>query len=275
MLSRRKAGGSPPPSNPAEWAGLIPLLDWDPENATADGGGLVATLPDSSGNGNDAELVDGISYPFSPLPPPALITSTAFGTARPTLEFRGNPNVAPYAPALRLPTLAAGPITIGLVMFSDMPDHAAMTGGGGGTPIFTNNYALSCEADALGIYADGGASRAFGGWLDSSYGEPLRAFDFASTPTVVLLSSSGESSAGAADAVTRLYAKTLTPNVLSGRTPFAGGPALLGSYQGGMTYSLQGEVARLIIWPVELTPGVQSTAAINALGSKYSITIAP
>lgn len=272
-LVSRKAS-SPGPSNPAEWAGLVPFLDWDPANATADGGGLILTMPDSSGNGRDASLAAPGSYPFATLPAPTLIASdTAFGGA-PSIEFRGNPNAFASAPALVLPALPAGPISIALVVYSDMPDHGLMPGGGGaGT--FTNNYALSCEADALGVYADGAASRSWGGWLDSGYGEPVRSVDFASNPHVILLTSSGETSPGAADAVVRLYTNALTPTVLGGRAPFAGGACVLGSYQGSMMYVLQGAIARVLAWDVELTTGVQSTASINALGAKYVITVTP
>jgi hypothetical protein len=275
FLSRKKSGGGGGPSPPAEWAGLTPWLDWDPAvSATADGSGDLTALLDTSGNARHGALAAPGVYPFSTLPPPKVITSSAFGGGIATLEFRGNPNVDSLAPCVVLPDLPAGPITIGLVMFSDMPDHGLMVGGGGAGN-FTNNYALSCAGDALGIYADGAASRAFGGWLDSGYGEPARAVDFASTPTVHLRSASGETPPGANDSTTRLYAKSLTPTVIGARTTFAGGAALIGSYQGGMTYVLQGEIARVLVWNAELTSGVQTTAAINALASKYSLSVAP
>lgn len=275
-LVGRAAAGPPPGGDPAEWAGLTPYLDWDPDvSATADGSGNLLTLVDTSGNGRDAAPAIVGSYPFADLPMPKVIASTAFGGGLSTLEFRGNPNVDSYAPTILFPVMPAGPCSVLVVLYSDMPDHALMTGGGGAPPAFTNNYAISGEGYPIGLYADGAASRAWGGWMDPGYGEPARGADFASTPHVVLLTSSGESSPGAADSTTRLYANALTPSVLSGRAPLLAARWLLGSYQGWMSYSTQGEIARVIVWDVELTPGVQSTAAINASASKYSLTVSP
>jgi hypothetical protein len=259
-------------ADPTEWAGVTPWMDWDPADATTVSGVdlTIVTQPDSSGNGRDAAQAAPGSYPFALLPMPVLVENDARFNNANSISFEGNPNIDAQAPALVTPTLPSGPLTIAIVAQTDMPDHGLMAGGGG-AGAFTNNYVLSAEADALGVYADGAASRAFGGWLDSGYAEPTRSVDFASNPHVLILRSTGESG-GAGDSVTSLFANSLTPTVVGSRPTFAGGACVLGSYQGGMIYVLQGAVARIIIWTQALTD-LEVATSLNALGSKYNITI--
>lgn len=256
--------------DPTEWAGLTPYLDWDPADAT-ELGSVVTTLPDSSGNGRDAaQALAAGGYPFIDCPMPTLLAADSNFGGFPSLKFFVDYNATSYAPALLFPTMPSGPYTVAVVCYSTLTNPAESAPGVG------NYYAVSSQSDNIGIYVNGAADQAFHAWGDPSFAEPAPSVDFATTPTVLILSSSGESSVGANDAVVRFYAKSLTPaSTTADKAPIAAVPWILGSYNGGAVYSLQGAIARVIVWDTCLTDGVQTTAALNALGTKYGITIAP
>lgn len=269
---------APEPELLTEWGGTTPYLDWDPAQAlTAAGDGSVVTSqPDRSGNGRVALnplAVNG--YPFLDLLPPTWTAADTRLNNKPSLVFRGNPNLEVNGPAFLTPVMPSGPLSVALVLYSDMPDHAAMPGAPTAPPpsVYTNNYAISSQSDNVGIYADGGNLRGFRGWLDPAFGEPGGSADFATTSQVLLFTASGESSPGAMDSTVRYFANSLTALTLTNRASVAAVKWLLGCYQGGAGYLLQGGVGRFIVWDTDKF--AQSNTIIPALGTLYGTNPTP
>lgn len=238
-------GGSGPP----EWGGLTPFFDWDPVNATSVAG-VYTAIPDSSGNARHA--IVGGSGIVGPL------VATDFG-GKPVFSWPADVERRVLSPV----AVPAGPFGLAFVGYS-----------GGG--VVSNFFGASGQSDSIGLYAARAGDQAWHGWASPSFAEPTSSFDFSTTPTVLLLTSSGESSLGANDATVRFYAKSRTPSSIAGQAPKAAGAIRLGENFGspGPANCLHAVCARFIVWS-GVDPSSAASAILNALGAAYAVGISP
>lgn len=249
-MARAARVASTPPVGPAEWGGFTPFFDWDPANASVSGGPsyVVTALPDSSGNGRDATLLGG---------------GPTFSAA--DASFGGLPSIGfPADGAGRRLAIACpgGPFGLALVIYA-------------GVDPTSNLYAVSTTTSDVALYDAGSGDGLFHAWASPDFSEATPSSDSATTPTVLLLTSSGESEPSAADATVRFYAKSFTPSTVVNKAPISSSTWTFGTYQGSPVdaYMLRGSMGRIIRWEVD--PSAEANAILTALAAKYSITVAP
>lgn len=230
---------------PAEWAGLLPLVDWDPADAVTVGSNppLLHYVPDRAGHpGRDLFSAGGSASPqFS--------GSYAPFNNQPVINFPVGSNK--HATFTGLGIQNNGPFTMVLVGQSPRAD--------------TNAYMISLLNQALAAYSaittkwmTGWTSADFATVADSHTGD---------VPFIYMQTLNGSTQ--------RLYVNSTTESVNnSSNGGTFSGPGFIGGYAAinQDLYVWGGPVARVIIFDKELSSAERSTV-LNALSTKYGITL--
>ena len=225
-------------AGPAEWAGLTPLADWDPDDAVLSGSTIV-TVPDASGNGYTLTGAVGNE--------PTIVTADANFNGHDTMDF-----------AILSSQRATFPdvgYTSGLLSAVIVCRSTKVTTG----------YAISLSNEDYGAYNNTG-SGTWGSFLSADATAIQSAAVSPTVPSILLSTVSGGTQ--------RFYRNSATEagNAASNGVAAASG-GVVGNYANTFSvFGLVGQVARVILFGSLLSSG-ERAAVMAALGTKYGITI--
>lgn len=279
-----------PNYTPNEWAGLVPLVDWDMARAvtssvvTFDGTlvtNVVDSVPDQSGNGRALTGGDVFAPHFVSDYPnvykPSKVTSSASFNGKDTISFADTTHLTGKFARANFGDLGItnnGPVTMALVCKVNTRHTTS------------NSWAFQLEDQQLGVYSPGSSNGA-GVWrsvASADFSEIVSAASCTVTSIIIVTLSGGthrlyvnstteegnHASTGVDFSVhsgTYTLGPTSVDYSYAGVVGNVGGPNLAGS-----GFTLNGEIARIIIWGSLLSSG-EISAALGALGVEYGPTV--
>lgn len=229
-------------ANVAEWGGLLPLVDWDMSQAVVTSGTSVDSIPDATLQGR---VLTGVTSNK-----PDKVTASANFNGLDTVSFAnatqrrftfGDVGIANN-----------GPFSIVAVAKVAIANAAS------------NNWLLETTNEHMAIFGDGTASH-WHEWINSG---------FSGVDTTSLMTSSSVLLATLSGATQRYYVNSATEkgNHASSGGTFSGGGVVGNHGAPGTGFTFNGEIARIIVFG-QLLDATQRTNVLNALGTKYGISI--
>lgn len=238
---------NPPSGNPAEWAGLTPLLDWNMANAVTSGSSpiKITSVPDASGNGRNLTGASGFEPNY---------VATGYFNNKPVADF---PVVGDGLSGHELHfTFGSLGRTTGQDFTSIIIAQTARTG--------TNAYCMTTGNEHFAQYAN--STSELHAWASASFAEINSALSFNQATLLCQTKSS---------TIQTLYVNSTTENLHTSTTgvDLTGG-GMLGVYAAinQETYEFGGQVARVLLFDKVLSSG-ERTTVFTALASKYGITL--
>lgn len=225
-------------SNTAEWAGLLPLVDWNMSNAVLSGSNITS-VPNATGL--VANVLTGVASNN-----PTIVTSSS--------NFNSNPAAA-FSGTLRFSHGALGPS--GNVATVVMVSKSNIDG---------NDHTMWEMSSIGGLLYSAAGTGFVKGWLNDGF-SGINSNNAISTSSISMLTLSGGTQ--------RLYVNSTTEdgNTASAGVNFTGG-GIIGNYPPLplSVFSLNGEMARFMVFATLLTSG-ERASVMTALASKYGITL--
>lgn len=239
---------------PLEWVGISPYLDWDTSKVVISSGTAVDSVPDQSVHGDG--LLGDSRLGFS-LKPHRISASANFNghdtisfvNTDPSVDLQGQ---RAYFQGSGLPT--NGPMTFIIIAKVN-------------TRVTVNQWLIQTENQHFGIYSPSAANSPWHSVCSNDFSEVVGVKSASLSSIIAVTLSAGTH---------RLYVNSATEeghHASTGATLSVDGAlGNLGAPGNASNFTLNGEVARAIAWPVLLTP-TQLTNAMGILGTKYGITI--
>lgn len=230
-------------ANVAEWGGLIPLCDWDMAQAVVTVGTSIDSIPDATLQGRTLTGVTSNK--------PTKTTASANFNSCDTAAFAGSSQQRFTFGDVGIAN--NGPFSIAIVAKVNTEDA-------------TNKWIMETTNQHIGIYGDV-AGHHWHEWLNSGFtGVDMSTAPLITTSTVLLATLSSGTQ--------RFYGNSATEkgNHASSGGTFSGGGVIGNNSTPGNGFSLNGEIARIIVFG-QLLDSTQRTNVLNALGTKYGITI--
>lgn len=237
--ARRQAqwGG---PSNPAEWAGLTPLRDWDMASAVVTTGSDIDSVPNAAGLAV-APLTGAATHK-----PQRVATSASFN----------NKQVAEFLTGLNVPYFTFGDLGASVDAALSIVMVAYSTNAG------TYRYLLAASNDHLYVNSTPN-------WRTIANNTAIDTAVSSNAAAIIMQTISG------GPGTQRLYISALTEkgNSVTTTLTYSVGGAIGNHYvTASDAYSMNGQIARILVFNKELT-ATERSAVFSALSTKYGIAV--